>query len=97
MAIGPGQPAFTFSREGILLNAPNASGCYALFHAGWVYFGESNDIQRRLLEHLNEAGSLILRNAPTGFAFELVAANQRVARQNALIAAYPTPCNQRMG
>ena len=97
MPIGPGQPGQHFTREGILLSAPNASGVYALYNAGWVYFGESNDIQRRLLEHLDEAGSAILRNAPTGFCFELVGAQQRVARQNALIALYPTPCNQRMG
>ncbi len=97
MAIAPGQAGFSFDRNSILANAPNASGCYALYNAAWVYFGESNDIQRRLLEHLNESGSLILRNAPTGFNFEMVDGNRRVARQNQLIGLYPTPCNQRLG
>jgi hypothetical protein len=98
MPIGPGQPGQHFTREGILSGAPNTSGVYALYHTGWVYFGESNDIQRRLLEHLNEAGSAILRNAPTAFCFEFVHGDaQRIARQNQLIAAYATPCNQRMG
>ena len=43
------------------------------------------------------SGTCILRNAPTGFAFEVVAEAQRVGRQNQLIAAFRTPCNQMMG
>ena len=97
MPIGPGQPGHTFNRAGILQSAPNASGTYALYNTGWVYFGESNGIQRRLLEHLTEAGTCILRNAPTGFVFELGNATQRVARQNQLIGLNPTPCNQMLG
>ena len=100
MAIRPGDPAFAFSGFGIMLNAPNASGVYALCDAQgtYVYFGESNDIQRRLQEHLSDPTPQLKRAAPTMFAFELVEhAFLRVLRQNELIAAYPTPCNQRMG
>ena len=98
MAIGPGLRGFTFTEPTIKANAPSASGVYALYTSSqWVYFGETNDIQRRLLEHLKEIGTLIKRYGPTGFMFELQPANARVQRQNALILAYPTPCNQKLG
>ncbi len=98
MPIGKDHQWFYFTRDSITANAPNASGVYALFKDGqWIYFGESNDIQRRLLEHLTQAGTCILQNAPTGFQFELVVADQRVVRQNHWIAGNATPCNQRLG
>ena len=98
MPIGPGQSGVTFTQAGILASAPNASGVYALYNNTWIYFGESGDIQGRLLDHLRATGTCIQQQGPTGFTFELVAGEQaRIARQNQLIAAYPTPCNQRMG
>jgi excinuclease UvrABC nuclease subunit len=89
------QPGFWFTQRGIRANAPNAPGVYAIYNQQWIYFGESDDVQRRLLEHLNDPKGSIMQSAPTGFTFELVPTpQQRVARQHQLIAQYPTQCNQ---
>jgi excinuclease UvrABC nuclease subunit len=89
---------FTFDERTMATNAPNASGVYAIYSDRWLYVGESNDIQRRLLEHARTAGTCILRNQPRGFVFELWATEpQRVARQNTLIAQLRPGCNQMMG
>lgn len=98
--IGHDSPWFYFNRDSIIANAPRASGVYALFTAGgqrWTYFGESGNIEARLLEHLNGDNPCITRNAPNGFQFEAVPAYQRVARQNQLIANLVSLCNQQMG
>ena len=99
MPIGLRQGGFIFTEASIRMSAPAASGVYVIYDAQgkYIYFGESNDVQRRLLEHLNDAGTCIKRNGPANFAFEVVAANLRVSRQDALIRAYPTPCNARLG
>ncbi len=92
MAIGLGQPGFDFSQEGISTNAPHASGVYAIYNGGWIYVGESQDIQRRLLEHLNDV--CIMQSMPTGFTYELVAnEDERLARRNELIAQFGPACN----
>jgi hypothetical protein len=96
--IGPGQPGHTYDRPSIVANAPNASGVYAIYGPQrWIYVGESGDIQTRLLQHLGGENACITKNGPTGFAFELSPAAQRVARQNQLIAALNPSCNQRLG
>jgi len=100
MAIQPGDQTFSFSALGIALSAPAASGVYALCNpqGGYLYFGESNDIQRRLSEHLNDPYDCPNRNGAASFAYELWTTEElRVARQNLLIAMYPTVCNQMMG
>lgn len=98
MPIGPGLPGFNLNAQSIQMNTPAASGVYAIYNANqWIYFGETNDIQRRLLEHVNDAGHCMWQYGPTAFTFELQIAPSRSARQNALILAYPTPCNQRFG
>lgn len=100
MAIRPGDPAFQFSLLGIALNAPAASGVYAICdgQGNYLYFGESNDIARRLTEHLNDARHPMHGHGASRFAYELHDnALTRVARQNQLIALYPCPCNQRFG
>lgn len=83
----------------VTLNAPNASGVYAIYNQNrYVYFGESNDIQRRLLEHLNDRQHAMHVHGAVSFAFDLVATEAgRKARQNQLIAGCPTPCNQMFG
>ena len=99
MSIGTGHGGFLFNDASIRASAPASSGVYALYdNAGnYVYFGESNDIQRRLLEHLNEPGTCIKRQGAANFAFELSPTILRVQRQNSLIRMYPTLCNQRLG
>jgi hypothetical protein len=83
--IAAGQPGFNFNQASIDANAPSQSGVYALYNHGWVYIGESNDIRRRLHEHLNDPR--IMRYQPTGFCFEL-------ARQDALIAQLNPSANR---
>lgn len=93
-----GNANYHFNAQSIAANAPTKSGVYAIFKQGvWIYFGESNDIQRRLTEHLNETGTCIKRQMPTAFSYELWPEAQRVARQNQLIAEFRTPCNQMLG
>lgn len=92
MAIAAGAPGFTLSEANVKLNAPAASGVYALYNNGWVYVGESQDIRNRLLEHLRDAR--IMGYRPTGFVFELLPAGARVARQDALIAQLRPAANR---
>jgi excinuclease UvrABC nuclease subunit len=99
MPIDPGSPTTAFTQIGIGF-APSQSGVYAICNGQgqYIYFGESNDIQRRLAEHLADANHAMHQNGAAFFCWEVnVTAAGRVARQNALIAAYATPCNQRMG
>lgn len=100
MAIQPGDPAFGFQILSILLHAPTSGGVYAICDAQgkYLYFGESNDISRRLTEHRNDAVHAMHRHGATQFAFEVIAdAATRTARQNQLIALYRPPCNQMFG
>jgi excinuclease UvrABC nuclease subunit len=98
MPIGKDFPSYPYNYASIAANTPPQSGVYALFKSGvWIYVGESGDIRARLLQHLNGDNPCITQNAPTGFQFELVAANQRVARQDQLIAALKPVCNKKLG
>jgi hypothetical protein len=84
--IGPNLPAYSFNRSSILINAPSASGVYAIFNLqNWIYIGESSDVQARLLDHLNGDPAWITSWNPDSFQFEYCLANQRVARQDQLI------------
>lgn len=78
-------------------NAPYASGVYGLFNTGWVYIGESEDIQRRLLEHLVTVDPCINCHAPTSFTHELAAEEVRIGRQNQLIVEFWSACRQKLG
>ena len=88
---------YTFSDSSVRVYAPNRSGvCGLSTSATCVYVGESNDIQRRLLEHLSETGTCITRWAPTSFVYERVEPGSRIARQNALIRELQPQCNERL-
>lgn len=93
-----GTGSFAFTEASVNANAPSASGVYALFNQGrWIYIGESGDIRARLLQHLRGDNACITRERPGMFAHELLAANQRVTRQNALILELRPVCNQMLG
>jgi hypothetical protein len=68
--------------------APQASGVYAIFTPRrWLYVGETDDIRRSLLDHLNDAGADgLVRTGPLSFSFEVVPPAERVARRRALVA-----------
>jgi hypothetical protein len=100
--IAPKTPGFDFNRATITSSAPAKSGVYALCTAAkWIYVGEGKDIQKRLLDHLDGDNPCINRAQPTVFQYELIDANQRVARQDVLIAQLgtlaPAGCNQKLG
>ena len=96
MTIGPGQDGFAFSLSSITANAPSAPGVYALYSPkGYIYFGETNDIARRLTHHLDDLDNCINRMGATFFAYELLPTEgSRIARQAQLIALFRTSCNQ---
>ena len=94
MAIGDGQSGHAWSESSIKANAPRTSGVYSIYSAVWIYIGESNDIQRNLLEIWKGGNACIRRAIPTTFAFEVCNLSERVRRQAALIARFQPLCNQ---
>src|SRR5215510_13923816 len=96
MAVGPGQPTNAFSATRVAL-AQALSGVYAICNSQgqYLYFGETNDIQRRLSQHLSDVGHCMHRYGASSYAFDLVSdATARLRRQNELIAAHLPACNQ---
>lgn len=89
--------ARTFRAAAIRREAPASSGVYGLSNAReWIYVGETDDIQARLLEHLEETNTSRAAGLATGFSFELCPPHDRVARQRRLIVELEPACNGRM-
>lgn len=88
--------AYTWDRSSILTSAPNKPGVYAIWNrTTWIYFGETQDIQRRLLEHLDATESCIRENSPAVWGYELVQSEQtRIRRQRALVLELRPACSQ---
>ena len=96
MVIGEIHARYAWSHESIVAHVPHASGVYALFDSQkWIYVGEAADVQTELLRHLNGDNPSLTRSLPIGFQFELVAAAQRVARQDQLISALQPASNHK--
>jgi hypothetical protein len=76
-----------FTRESIIDNAPARSGVYGLYNALWVYIGEAENIQAKLLQHLADETheSWNGQYRPSGFAFEIVSEEDRCRRQQELL------------
>jgi hypothetical protein len=94
MSIGEGLPGHAWSESSIKANAPESSGVYVVYGAVWIYIGESNDIQSRLLDLWNGDNACIARAVPTGFVFEACDLTERLRRQATLIARFRPLCNQ---
>jgi excinuclease UvrABC nuclease subunit len=94
MAIGENQTGHAWSESSINANAPQSSGVYAIYGAVWIYIGESNDIQRNLLQHCDGDNACITHAVPSAFAFEVCNPAERVRRQAALVALFRPLCNQ---
>jgi hypothetical protein len=78
--------ARSFKAAAIRREAPASSGVYGLSNArGWIYVGETDNIQARLLDHLAGTSGLLADGSPTGFNFELCPPEQRAARQQRLV------------
>ncbi len=87
--------SFLYNASSVRQNAPAASGVYGIFTPHeWIYIGESQDIQARLLQHLNGDNPCIGTSGATSFSFELVPAQQRAVRQSALVLEYQPACNR---
>jgi len=80
--------AYVLGFRAVQDRAPSVSGIYAIFTPRrWLYVGETDDIRRSLMGHLNDADADGLVNAgPLSFSFEVVPPAERVARRRALIA-----------
>jgi hypothetical protein len=78
---------FNFEREAIAASAPSAPGVYVLWSGNcWIYVGESNNIQWRLIAHVDDESEWTTREAPRSFGFEVIPdPGQRVSYRNALI------------
>jgi len=85
-----------FTTASVQRHAPAGSGVYGLSNAReWIHGGETDNIQARLLEHLQER-KMLAERGPTGFSFELCPPPSRVARQNRLILELQPVCNLRL-
>jgi excinuclease UvrABC nuclease subunit len=94
MAIVAGLRGHIWSESSIKANAPQSSGVYAIYSAVWIYIGEADDIQRKLLQHWDGDNVYITCAVPTAFAFEVCNLAERVRRHVALIARFQPLCNQ---
>jgi GIY-YIG catalytic domain len=95
MAIFPGQPTVPLDLIGLEV-APSDGGVYAIcgVDGRYLYFGETNDLRRRLSEHLDDVNGCIQRAGGVFFAYEIYPSyGTRLARRNKLIATYLPPCN----
>lgn len=83
-----------WNHASVVANAPNVSGVYAIWnHNQCIYVGETQDLQRRLLSHLQGDNPCIARSQPTAFSFEAVPAGLRGTRQSALIFQLRPVCS----
>lgn len=82
----------------IRANAPARSGLYGISNAQeWIYIGETDNIQARLLDHLRETNTQLMKRRPTGFVFEVCGPAGRPARQGRLVLEYEPSCNRNSG
>ena len=78
-----------FTREAILTCAPPTSGVYGLFNFDCqLFIGQSPNIQEALLRHESESDVQARHLRPTGFTFELCAAELRKSRADELTARF---------
>ena len=87
-----------FTAVSVEKNAPESSGVYGLSNGReWVFIGEASNIRARLMEHLEEADTMLANRKPTGFTFEECPPGNRLSRQDALVRRFEPFCNRRLG
>lgn len=85
---------YPWSHSAIVASAPSMSGVYAIWNRDHcVFVGETQDLQRRLLAHLQGDNPCIAKSQPTAFSFEAVPAGLRGTRQSALIFQLRPVCS----
>jgi len=88
---------YPLTEQNVVSRVPPTSGVYGIYRDNnWVYFGESDNLSRRLHEHLSDASHAMHRYAPLHFSFEVLPLG-RVARQDQLICEFNPACNQKLG
>ena len=86
-----------FSSLSVRAHAPVASGVYGISNSHkWIYIGETDNIQERLLEHLSEIGTGIKAHVPTGFTYEMCGWQVRTGRHGRLVREYNPICNREL-
>jgi hypothetical protein len=84
-----------FTPLAIQMYAPAVSGVYGISNAReWIYIGQTDDIQRALLAHLEDAKTALMKREPTGFVYEMCEGPKRPARQDRLVLEYEPICNR---
>lgn len=85
-----------FTSGAIQTYAPVTSGVYGISNArDWLYIGETDDIQRALLTHLQDTSAALMKHQPAGFVFEVCGGTRRSDRQDRLVVEYGPVCNGR--
>jgi hypothetical protein len=87
---------YRLARDLVLSKAPTGPGVYAIYSASsWIYIGETDNVQLRLLEHLEDTKHCMHRYPGLHFSWEN--ATNRPARVRQLQLELRTPCNQTWG
>src|SRR6185295_13313306 len=80
---------YAFDKESILAHVPQDSGVYAVDHFGIeLFIGESANIREALLRHYYRHDFQTDQGRPTGFTFEVCAAEIRAKKAKSLIARF---------
>ena len=88
--------AHAFRVGSILAHAPSVSGVYGISNAReWIFIGQSDNIQRQLLDHLQEDGTFLKGRLPTGFVYEMCDDGVRAGRVDRLVQEYGPAANER--
>jgi hypothetical protein len=81
--------AHAFTASSIRNHAPFGPGVYGISNSReWIYIGETDNIQNRLFEHLQESGTFLKGRSPTGFVYEICGSDIRTKRRDRLIREY---------
>lgn len=85
--------SIAFTPSNIRSAVPNVGGVYGIFQAtAWIFVGESEHLQGRLLEHAADLTHEMHSHHPTHFVYELT--QERVPRRNELIRECAPCCNK---
>lgn len=85
----------SFTVVSVSTNAPAGSGIYGVTNAReWIYIGQSDNIQDSLLRHLQKNDSVLMKEQPTGYIFELCDPAGCSARWDRLVREYEPRCNR---
>lgn len=84
-----------FTPEGVHTYAPQEPGVYGISNAReWIYIGLTPNIQKALLDCIQEPGSTLMKKQPLGFVFEVCDPVRGVTRQDRLVLEYEPACNR---